>query len=220
MKTKRSRVDALFESVADSLPEKIASDSFSDEDNESIGDHKEQLRSLKEQDPEFYAFLEENEKELLDFDGEDEDDAADDDHDDDDGGGGLVEEVEEVEMDMVMLDDERIDDMETALASNAGLMSVAKEVVKVFRVGCSMSVPGDDDIELDVASDGSFGVKGSPYRFADQKCYQRVMTQSVLKVMDAVDRYMGRNREDLKWSPVENPRWKKVWSGFESGRVP
>jgi nucleolar complex protein 2 len=100
------------------------SEDGSDDGIDTIVDHKKSLQSLKEKDPEFYEFLRQNDRQLLDFDDRDSDEDLEEDNDFDEELGS-IESGDKLTLKM-------IDDWSLKLNEKSDLDTI-KLVVKWFR---------------------------------------------------------------------------------------
>lgn len=107
-------------------------------------EHKEQLQRLQEKDPEFFKFLQEHDKELLEFDDDDIDDDVETDmedaemQEDQDVGPDMEDEEEKPSKNVITT--EMVDSWCNSIREN-GQLGAVRSLMKAFRIACHY---GDD----------------------------------------------------------------------------
>ena len=165
---------------------------------EEIDAHKKDLDSLKESDPEFYKFLQEEDSELLDFDeseGEEDEDDDDDDDDDDDGSR-----PKSSKMDAKTLTSAVVTKL-CERAASADSLGAVRNLLRAYRAAAHY---GDED------EDEEAGV-----RLASSSAFHALVTFT-LEEMDTILRGLlgappaGHPDEARMFKPHQQTRWKKV----------
>jgi nucleolar complex protein 2 len=165
---------------------------------EEIDAHKKDLDSLKESDPEFYKFLQEEDSELLDFDeseGEEDEDDDDDEDEDDDGSR-----PKSSKMDAKTLTSAVVTKL-CERAASADSLGAARNLLRAYRAAAHY---GDED------EDEEAGV-----RLASSSAFHALVTFT-LEEMDTILRGLlgqpqaGHPDEARLFKPHQQSRWKKV----------
>lgn len=191
-------------------------------------DHKSSLNKLKEIDPEFYKYLEQNDKKLLKFDADagdsnDEDDDGlddnendedEDDDSDDERGGKLHKPTGELEAASDESDFE--DDDNTARKSN----SVTLKLLKEWQTALSGDKVSIDVIKnvIDALSSALLSVAGESanvgvYRVEGAAAFNGVIQLCVLHLHAAIRRFLGLN-QTTSVKPHKCKKWNKVKSSL------
>ena len=165
---------------------------------EEIDAHKKDLDSLKESDPEFYKFLQEEDSELLDFDeseGEEDEDDDEDEDEDDDGSR-----PKSSKMDAKTLTSAVVTKL-CERAASADSLGAARNLLRAYRAAAHY---GDED------EDEEAGV-----RLASSSAFHALVTFT-LEEMDTILRGLlgappaGHPDEARMFKPHQQTRWKKV----------
>ncbi|GAQ82293.1 hypothetical protein KFL_001060260 [Klebsormidium nitens] len=167
-----------------------------------ISQHKAQLEALKKKDPEFYKYLEDYDKELLDFDEEEEEGEGPEDEAEEEGGEeehetegvGAGKGGEELVLTTAMVD------AWCKAAKEKHAFGATKNLLRAFRASCHY---GDGDGEN----------LTSQISIASSHVFNRVMLFA-LREMDGILRaLLGINGQDEKTKVADVaklPRWRKV----------
>ncbi|GKB27795.1 nucleolar complex protein 2, partial [Tanacetum coccineum] len=130
---KGSKKDEQMEDITEEVPVKAV---------ENAKEHKSQLQRLSEKDPEFFNFLKEHDKELLEFDEEEEDeDGQEDDPMDQSDGLAKKEEIKTITSEMV-------DTWIKAIQKEKKIGAI-RSIMRAFRHACHC---GDEDNESKLSS--------------------------------------------------------------------
>eukprot|EP00188_Purpureofilum_apyrenoidigerum_P006415 Plantae.Rhodophyta-Purpureofilum_apyrenoidigerum.ctg9977.p1 GENE.Plantae.Rhodophyta-Purpureofilum_apyrenoidigerum.ctg9977~~Plantae.Rhodophyta-Purpureofilum_apyrenoidigerum.ctg9977.p1 ORF type:complete len:775 (-),score=203.05 Plantae.Rhodophyta-Purpureofilum_apyrenoidigerum.ctg9977:1124-3448(-) len=202
--------------------------------------HKSQLEKLKSSDPEFYEYLLQNDKDLLEFDDDgggesDGDESAEENEENDEDNeniqGDASEDESEVDGDtggqeaiekVTMMTRMSVLELEMLLKKRPReALQAAKKLLRAFRSGCHLTEttkkkkkrklgPQDDDAGAEGISEGDSF--GGEVKFASPKVYQRVMTVSVVKLLTFLSSAAGKKEgSKSSWKPsADGSRWKKV----------
>lgn len=204
-------------------------------------DHKSSLNKLKEIDPEFYKFLEQNDKKLLKFDDGDEDEDEDDDEDleddinedndnddndndnedqSDDENEGVSKKLHISKDKFEVASDESDfeDDDNTARKSNSVTLKLLKEWQtelnkdKVSIEVIKSVIQGLNSALISVSGDDA-GAKGGVYRVDGASAFNGVIQLCVLYLQPAIRRFLGLNKTTSA-KPHKCKKWNKIKSSL------
>ncbi|KAJ0020655.1 hypothetical protein Pint_31286 [Pistacia integerrima] len=165
-------------------------------------EHKDQLQRLQEKDPEFFKFLQEHDKELLDFDDEDIDDDDIENAEmqvDEEIDGHGVEEEEEEKPSKKVITTAMVDSWCVSIKEN-GQLGAVRSLMRAFRIACHYGDDAGDD------SSTKFSIMSS-------SVFNKIML-FVLSEMDGILRKLlklpssGGKKETIT-DLMHTPQWKK-----------
>lgn len=239
-------VDSFFETaVDDEIPEeengklqknfvrikkskqiKVKQESDDDEDADASllvdesKTHKEQLENLKETDPEFYTFLQQNDKKLLTFDMSDEE--LDEDANDDEN-KHVPDDDLEVPSDEEDFEGDDKDESEDEDDDPSKPKSVTLKLLQKWQTNLQSDKVNLDTIKLTIqafnsalitvsnegeSSDNNLRVEGS-------SVFNGVIQLCVLHLQTAINRYLGLSA-NTKQAPHKKKKWKKVQASIRN----
>lgn len=193
---------------------------------DDVEEHKSSLNKLKEIDPEFYKYLEQNDKKLLKFDAnadEDDDDELNEDaeseneneEDSEDERGGKLHKLKS-ELEAASDESDYENDDNTARKSN----SVTLKLLKEWQAELSKDKVSIDVIKsviqalssalLSVAGEN---VGGGIYRVEGAAAFNGVIQLCVLHLQPAIRRFLGLN-QTTSAKPHKCKKWNKVKSSL------
>ncbi|XP_024364544.1 nucleolar complex-associated protein 2 [Physcomitrium patens] len=169
-----------------------------------VSKHKHQLESLQQKDPEFYQFLKDHDKELLEFEDEDEDEDA----EDSEGDGDHKNRMELESEGKQILEDGTTVSLSTALVETwctavkeKQHVGALKNLLRAFRTACHYG-------------DGEMEDMGSKYNISSSHVFNKIMLYVLLEIDGVFKKMLGlTDMSENKSGTVEVQKlskWKKL----------
>lgn len=178
----------MREKVADDLDK---SDGDESEDDSGLEMHREDLERLKETDPEFYKYLKDTDKELLEFDDEDGSDEMEDDQPVEGQDDSMDAELQDVPP---VIDSEYLSSWCESAEKNASLGAI-KYLCRVYRAACHHGDGDDAEESLELVSSA---------------VYNRIMLFMLQKADGIFRKALNMESTDETIDLKAKSRWPKV----------
>lgn len=178
----------MREKVADDLDK---SDGDESEDDSGLEMHREDLERLKETDPEFYKYLKDTDKELLEFDDEDGSDEMEDDQPVEGQDDGMDAELQDAPP---VIDSEYLSSWCESAEKNASLGAI-KYLCRVYRAACHHGDGDDAEESLELVSSA---------------VYNRIMLFMLQKADGIFRKALNMESTDETIDLKAKSRWPKV----------
>lgn len=179
------------------------SGSEEEEDWMNEAEHMKSLKKLQKTDPDFYKYLEENDKKLLQFqesDGED---------DDDDNKGGVTHELpDKLEEDSEESDFEADDDLEKKSSAAVTFAQLEEWRTELVSNPSPKSITRTADL-FHAALDRLTGDEGSVYKIEGSAVFNAVIEMCVMHMQSALVDFLKLTPSNVK-NPEKSKRWVKV----------
>lgn len=192
----------------------IDDDASSFDSDEEMLSHKKALESLKEKDPEFFEYLQKNDKELLEFDDDDVGDIEDILAEDDD-----AEDNDEDDNEDINLTVSKINEWKKFLQnpnSKANCLIAIKSMIKAFRKILIQTTDSSDQVEA--------------INIVDPTLFNLVISTSMMDLLPALNNYLGlksnlnKSNQNLDEEelvnefvdPRRSAKWKRLMSSIKT----
>eukprot|EP00033_Pygsuia_biforma_P003687 GCRY01004039.1.p1 GENE.GCRY01004039.1~~GCRY01004039.1.p1 ORF type:complete len:472 (+),score=162.88 GCRY01004039.1:38-1417(+) len=182
----------------------------------SISKHKAQLERLKEKDPSFYKFLQENESDLLNF-GEDESDFDEEEEEEVGGSEGEEGAQEETEGDFGAEDEEEEEGPKKKVLTLQQLKQWTQTAQKEKSLKCMKNLVISFRCAATVSEQST---AATPFVINDAKVFDYVIQYGLRTLPKMLDAHLGRkfsadgsntvdihNRDAYKTLPTKSPKW-------------
>eukprot|EP00899_Mesostigma_viride_P025298 jgi/Mesvir1/5953/Mv00712-RA.1 len=176
--------------------------------------HKAELEALKEKDPEFYKYLQEQDKQLLDFNESDEEEEegegqGEDKAKDEGEGEGEGEEGEEPPAKKGVVLTTALVDAWCKASKQDNVLGATRNLLRAFRTACHYgdSKENEDDASFSIPSSNSFN-KIMVFTLREMDGILRKMLGD--PTVAAGDRDVPMPSGSKLWDPRKSPRWKKL----------